>query len=73
MKLIDEAKKAWRMFSVQAMFLAGVIQAAWIALPADLTSQVPDSLRSGITLALLGLGIAGRLVKQEKVSGDGAR
>lgn len=70
MKLIDNAKKAWRMFSVQAMFLAGVIQAAWIALPSDLTSQVPDGVRSAVTLGLLGLGIAGRLVKQEKVSGQ---
>lgn len=70
MKLIDEANKAWRMFSVWAMGLAGVVQAAWLALPADLTSQVPDKIRSGITLSLLALGIVGRLVKQEKVSGS---
>lgn len=70
MKLIEEAGKAWRMFSVQAMFLAGVLQAAWVTLPPDLVAQVPDSIRSGVTLALLGLGIAGRLVKQEKVSGS---
>lgn len=70
MKLIDNARKAWRMFSVQAMFLAGVLQATWLSLPPDLLAQVPDSIRSGVTLALLGLGIAGRLVKQEKVSGS---
>lgn len=69
MKLIDEVGKAWRMFSVQAMFLAGAIQAAWMTLPSDLVAQVPDQIRSGVTLALLGLGIAGRLVKQDKVSG----
>lgn len=70
MKLIDEAKKAWRMFSVQAMVLAGAIQTAWLALPADLTSQVPDKIRSGVTLSLLAFGVIGRLVKQEKVSGS---
>lgn len=70
MKLIDEAGKAWRMFSVWAMGLAGAVQAAWLALPADLTSQVPDKIRSGVTLTLLALGIIGRLVKQDKVSGS---
>lgn len=70
MKLIDEAKSAWRMFSMWAMGLAGAVQAAWLALPVDLTSQVPDKIRSGVTLSLLTLGIIGRLVKQEKVSGS---
>lgn len=69
-KLIDEARKAWRMFSVWAMGLAGAIQMAWLALPPDLISQVPERIRSGVTLALLGLGIVGRLIKQDKVSGS---
>jgi len=73
MKLIDNARNAWRMFSVQAMALAGAIQAAWIAIPPDLQQQVPDNIVKGVTLALLVLGVAGRLVKQDKVSGDGAR
>ena len=69
MKLIDEAGKAWRMFSIWAMGLAGVIQVAWLSLPPDLIAQAPEWLRSGVTLALLGLGIVGRLVRQDKVSG----
>lgn len=70
MKLIPEWRKAWRMVSIQAMALAATIQGAWIALPPDLLAQVPPEISRGVTLALLGLGIAGRLVKQDKVSGD---
>ena len=36
MKLIDNARNAWRMFSVQAMGLALVVQTVWVELPADL-------------------------------------
>lgn len=70
MKLIPEWRKAWRMLSVQAMALAAVIQGAWVALPPDLIAQVPQEISRGVTLALLALGIAGRLVKQDKVSGE---
>ena len=69
MKLIPEWRKAWRMVSVQAMTLAATIQGAWVALPLDLISQVPPGVVRGVTLALLGLGIVGRLVKQDGVSG----
>lgn len=70
MKLIDNARNAWRMFSVQAMALAGAIQAAWIAIPPALQQQVPDNIVKGVTLALLALGVAGRLVKQEAIHED---
>ena len=70
MKLIPEWRKAWRMVSVQAMALAATIQAAWIALPPDMIAQVPQDIARGVTLALLGLGVVGRLVKQDKVSGN---
>lgn len=70
MKLIDNARHAWKMFSVQAMALAGAIQAAWIAIPADLQHQVPDNIVKGVTLALLALGVAGRLVKQDAIHED---
>lgn len=70
MKLIDEAGKAWRMFSVQAMLVAGALEAAWLAMPPDLVARVPDNVRSGVTIALLAFGVAGRLVKQDRVSGE---
>ena len=64
MKLIPNWRQAWRMFSVQAMTLAGAMQAAWLAMPADLKSRVPDGLVDGLTVAILALGIVGRLVDQ---------
>lgn len=64
MKLIPNWRQAWRMFSVQAMTLAGAMQAAWVAIPPDLKDRVPDGLVDVLTVAILALGIAGRLVDQ---------
>lgn len=73
MKLIDNARNAWRMFSVQAMGWAIVVQAVWSELPADLRGSLDASTVRYITIGLLVAGVLGRLVKQDKVSGDGAR
>jgi hypothetical protein len=70
MKLIDEWKKAWRMLSVQAMTLAGAVQGAWMGVPEDWKASVPANLIQGLTLALLVIGVVGRLVKQDSVSGS---
>lgn len=71
MKLISNWRRCWRMFSVQAMVLAGAIQAAWVALPPEMMASIPDPWMRGITISLLVLGIVGRLVDQPKVSGGG--
>lgn len=68
MTLIPEWKKCLRMFSVQAMLVAGAIQGAYIALPADMQEMVPDSWMRILTFAVLGLGAIGRLIEQPKVS-----
>lgn len=68
MQLIPEWKRALRMFSVQAMILAGAIQGAWVALPAEMQETIPDGwVRIG-TIVLMALGVVGRLVYQPKVS-----
>lgn len=72
MKLIPEWRRAWRMFSVNAMFVALALQGAWAAMPDDLKGNLPAWLLQGITMALLVLGIAGRLVHQPKVSDEPA-
>ena len=64
MKLVDEVKQAWRWISVQCMAWAIAIQGAWEAAPDDLKAGIPPKLVTYVTLALLGLGIVGRLVKQ---------
>lgn len=72
MKLIENARNAWRMFSVQAMSLALVVQMVWVELPADLRGSLDSTTVRYITIGLLIAGVFGRLVKQEKVSGDGS-
>jgi len=66
MKLIPNWRRAWRMFSVQAMTLATAMQGAWMAVPEDLKAHVPGALVHGVTVALLVAGIVGRLVAQPK-------
>lgn len=65
MKFVDEAKHCWRMFSVQAMTAAGAIQGGWMYVPEDMKAVIDHRIVSGVTIALLVLGIAGRLVKQD--------
>lgn len=65
MTLVDNAKQAWRWLSVQAMIVAAAIQGAWLFIPEDMKSSIPPNVVQGVTLALLALGVAGRLVKQE--------
>ena len=67
-KPIHNWRQCWRMVSVQAMALAGAIQGAWLFIPEDMKSSIPPTVVQWVTLALLGLGVAGRLVKQNKVT-----
>ena len=66
MKLVDNAKTAWRWFSVQAMFVAAAIQGSWVFVPQDMRDSIPQNLLQWATVTLLALGVAGRLVKQEE-------
>ena len=64
MKLVPDAHRAWRWFSVQAMILATAIQGAWVFIPPDLKARVGDDMASIVTGAILALGVVGRLVLQ---------
>lgn len=64
MNLIPNWRRAWRYYSQQAMAAAVAIQATWAALPADLRDTIPAWLVTGLTIAILVLGIIGRLVDQ---------
>jgi hypothetical protein len=66
MRLVEEWKSAWRWFSLQAMALTAAIQAAWGAMPDDLKQHFPAKAVSAVSIALLLLGIGGRLLKQKK-------
>lgn len=54
------------MLSVQAMALAGAVQGAWMFIPDDMRSSIPANLAQAVTIALLVLGVVGRLVDQPK-------
>lgn len=64
MKLVDNARQAWKWFSVQAMTLAAAIQGAWMFIPDDLRTSIKPEIVQVLTIALLVFGVAGRLVKQ---------
>lgn len=68
MTLIENWKQAWRMVSMHCMTAAGALQGAWLSVPDDMRASVPAGLVQWLTLGLLVLGVAGRLVKQEKVT-----
>lgn len=64
MKLVAGWKRAWRWNSMHAMAAAIALQGAWAAIPDDLKQHVPVALVNGVTIALLVLGIIGRLRDQ---------
>lgn len=66
MTLVQEWKTAWRWFSVQAMAATAAVQMVWAGLPDDLKQHLPERLVAALSLGLLLVGIAGRLVRQEK-------
>ncbi len=73
MTLIPNWRKAWRMISVQAMAAGAAVQAAWAALGDDMKSALgPDALKyvAYLTIALLLIGMGGRVIKQKKVTKD---
>jgi hypothetical protein len=64
MKLVDDARRAWRWISVHCMAWAIAVQGAWEVVPPEMRSGIPPRAVTAITVALLVLGIVGRLVKQ---------
>jgi len=67
-ELVEGAKNAWRWFSVQAMTLAAAVQGAWVFVPEDMRSSLPPNAVQALTVALLVMGVAGRLVKQKETT-----
>lgn len=58
------------MFSVQAMTLATSIQGTWALLPDDLKPGIPPKVVHIICAVILVAGIVGRLMQQDKVTGE---
>ena len=68
MNLISNWRSAWRMFSVQIPALNIAFVSAWSALPAKFQDILPVSWALGIAVAMMVLGIAGRLIQQPDIA-----
>jgi len=64
MRLVSDWRAAWRWFSVQAMALNGAVAAAWLALPQEWRDVFPPEWMTAGAIALMALGVVGRLVTQ---------
>jgi hypothetical protein len=64
MKLVSNAKDAWRWWSVRAMVVQGAVAGSWLAVPDDMRAAVPSEWLAAVAVALTVLGIAGRLIDQ---------
>ncbi|ANN71562.1 hypothetical protein [Bordetella bronchialis] len=72
MKLVANWRQAWRWFSIHCMATATAIQGAYISLPDDMRRSIPLWAVVVLTMAILGLGVWGRLIDQDKKGkGDG--
>ena len=67
--LVKDARNAWRWFSVQLSVVGVAVSAGWLALPADLTSNVPAWAQNVATGLIFAGVVAGRLIDQG--GGDG--
>jgi hypothetical protein len=64
MKLVPNARRAWRWFSMQMMALAASAQVAWETLSPDALAVIPVDWRGYITLGLVVAAMIGRMVDQ---------
>lgn len=64
MKLDPNWKKSYKWISMQMMGLAGVVQGAWVALPAEFKAKVPETTIHWATMVLLVAGMVGRVIQQ---------
>ncbi len=70
MKLVPEARRAWRWFSVQALAVLAALPLVWPQLPPEVQAMLPEGARPWLLAALAIGGIAGRLIDQG--GGNGA-
>lgn len=71
MQLVSDWRQCWRWLSVHAMGYAIIVQGAWQVIDADMRASLPEVWVRALTIALLVLGIVGRLVDQPpKANGE---
>lgn len=64
MKLINDWKNAYRMWSVQCMAVAGAINGALLVVPEWVQQHLPSGLLTVLSTGALALGIVARIIDQ---------
>jgi hypothetical protein len=64
MKLVHNARDAWRWFSVRILALIVAVTALWEAVPVEVQAMIPEDYRAAILAFLAFIGIVGRLIDQ---------
>lgn len=64
MKLVKDARQAWRWLSVQALAVLAALPLVWPQIPADVRAMLPAEWQPWLLTALAVGGIVGRLVDQ---------
>ncbi|MDM4768635.1 hypothetical protein [Solimonas sp. SE-A11] len=64
--LVPDWRECYRWFCMHAMLLSIALQGAWLELPDSMKADVPGWLVHAVTIAVLVLGMVGRVVDQVK-------
>lgn len=64
MKLIPNAGKAWRMYSVQALTALAALPLIWEQMPLEIKALIPADWNPYILAGIAVAGVAGRLLDQ---------
>lgn len=64
MKLVDNAKNAWKWFSVQALAISGAMPLVWLNIPDEMRNTIPPDYVMLATCVMAVLGLIGRVVDQ---------
>ena len=73
MKIIDNAREAWRHYSTLALTAASGLQGAWLGIPDAIKANLPGTVGqavSWISLIIVVLGLCGKFVDQPEVAHD---
>lgn len=64
MKLVNDARRAWQWFSVQALAVLALVPVIWAELPVEAQALVPAEWRPWVLAGVAMAGLVGRLIKQ---------
>ena len=65
-RLVEDWRQAWRWFSVQAIAIVTAFLAVWAVFPEDLKAVLPAGWTKAVAIAVLLIGLLGRLVQQPR-------